>query len=225
MFSNNVEQLKQQGFKISKTHDLQTVVEHAEQFVVQGSAGEIKAPFNDETNTYRVTISGHATNGELTESFKRPYLPFLATLNEESNRLEAQALEQQATNTTNVVQKKFSELEEGDTFFKESSETATAYVKLDEVSYKRSDSSIASSLNQIAKLNDSVFVVEMDDSMEMLSPEQKRNIVDHVPEKGLDKEHFTSFVIDDIDNIAGLEMLNDDQLSDLIDELYQLYVN
>lgn len=223
MFSNNVEQLKQQGFKISKTHDLQTVVEHAEKFVVQGSAGEIQAPFNDETNTYRVTISGHATNGELTESFKRPYLPFLATLNEESNRLEAAELERSTEDQTNVVEKSFSDLQEGDTFFKEPNDKAVQYVKLDEVSYKRSDSSIASSLSQIAKSEDSVFVIEMTDDMAALTPEQKQNIVDHVPEKGLGKEQFTSFVIDDIDNIAGLEMLDDDGLSDLIDELYQMY--
>lgn len=224
MFTNKLDELKQLGFSVKKTQDVQTVVEHAEAFYIQGSAGDIKAPFNEDTGTYMVTISGYPSNNELSESFKHPHLPFLSTINEAALQQKQQEVEELAQkNEPKLVTIQFSKLEEGATFYKQADETSTPFVKIDETSYRRADESIGSSLELYAKESDEVFVVEMMDDISMLTPEQKQNIVDHTP-KGLGQDEFTAHVVDEIDNIAGLEMLSDDELSDLVDELFRLYM-
>lgn len=224
MFTNKLDELKQLGFSIKKTRDVQTVVEHKELFYVRGSAGEIKAPFNEDTGTYMVTISGYPSNNQLSEAFKRPYLPFLSMINEEVANREHQQVEQAAQqNMPKLVATQFSKLEEGANFFKQFDENSTSFIKIDEMSYRRADETIGSALELYAKESDEVFVIEMMDDISVLTPEQKQDIVDHTP-KGLDHDEFSAHVADEIDNIAGLELLSDEELSDLIDELYTLYM-
>lgn len=223
MFTNKVEELKQQGFSVKKTRDVQTIIEHKESFFVKGSAGDVKSPYNDETGTYMVTVSGYETNGQLSESFRRPHLPFLTSINESALNAEREKNSQQEqVNDDSLAEKTFSELAEGDIFYKADDASSVKFVKIDEIAYRRSDSSIGGSLDLYAKDDDKVFVVEMMDDISVLTPEQKQDIVDHTP-KGLDHDSFVAHVADEIDNIAGLEMLNDDELSDLIDELYGMY--
>ena len=72
MFTNNIDELNELGFIITRTNDVQTVVEHTKSFIIKGSETEITAPFNDTTNKYTVTLSGYPVSNELQESIRQP---------------------------------------------------------------------------------------------------------------------------------------------------------
>ena len=70
-----------------------------------------------------------------------------------------------------------------------------------------------------------MFVAEMlDDELTSLSVEQKKNIVDHAPE-GLSPDDFAEYVGHDLENIPGLESLDDEAYEALVQSLSQMYFN
>lgn len=222
MYTNTIDELKQNKFTITKTRDIQTVVEHVDLFYVKGTAGEISAPFNDETGMYTVTFSGHPVNNQLSESILQHPMPLLASINAtpvQSNEVDDQKT---ADETTKLQTKQFSELEDGAIFYRSADVSSAMYTKVDTSAFKRVGESIASSLELYARDTDQVFIVEMMDDFSTLTHEQKVDIVQHTPQ-GLSSQDFADHAAQEIDNIAGLESLTDDELSDLITELYTLY--
>jgi hypothetical protein len=216
MLTNDVTALKENNFSITKNLNMQTVVEHTQPFFIKGTAGDIAAPFNTDTKKYTVTLSGHPVRDQLSESIVQHSMPLIASMN---SFVEPED-EQEESPTSKLATKLFSELENDSIFYRSNDANAAQYRKIDTTTFKRVGESIGSSLELYATANQEVFITEMDFSL--LTPDQKTNIVQHTP-SGMDEAEFSDHVVNEIDNIAGLETLSDDELSDLVDELYSMY--
>ena len=220
MFINDCTQLQAMGFKVTKTKELQTVVEHSKPFLVKGTVRNIPATLNEDTNTYTVTFSGYPVQNVLQESIYQPKTPLLAEINVASN--VAPKTESVDAGKSSLSPTSFGELAVGKTFRK-LDETAAAYVKVDDTTYKMIGNTIGSVLENYMEGKVQVFTEMFDEDFSALTPEQKQDIVNHAPAGLSDRQQFIDAIIDDIDNIAGLETIDDEELEMLLDDLFALY--
>lgn len=221
MFTNDIEQLKQKGFSIAKTSDVQTVVTHDKPFIVEGTASnEIEAPFNEEAGKYMVTFSGYPVESTLQHGVKHPEHSLFREIHEAANK-PVEIVEETIESLVHFDAVKFADIEAGQEFRKVEEISGKVYTKVDETSCRVAADSIAGKLDLVVESDAVVFVEQVGD-YSALSADQKQNIVDHAP-KGLSPNEFSVHVAQEIEDIAGLELFSDDELHDLIGELYSLY--
>lgn len=221
MFINDIDKLQTLGFNVTKTKDLQTVVEHGKPFFIKGTNRNIPATLNEDTKAYTVTFSGYPLQNVLQESIYQPKTPLLAEINVVKPGYNiAETVEAAASSLTSVA---FEDLHPGQPFRKLDETVATVYVKVDNTTYKMIGNTIGSVLENYMDGKVEVFTEMFDEGFGTLTPEQKQDIVDNAPPSIQDRQGFVDAIIDDIDNIAGLETMEDDELEVLLDELFALY--
>ncbi|MFY0658110.1 MAG: hypothetical protein JXR12_15335 [Neptunomonas phycophila] len=226
MNTNNIQKLRDGGFTIEKTKDVNTVIAHDKPFkLVREGKDDYSVPL-DESGKYSVTIGGYPSNGEIDYSVVQYATPFIFELNESAKQMVVES-DESVDNISSVSLKavKFAELNEKAEFYKTEDGKGTAFMKVDESTYVKAGNTIGASIELVADAKDDVYVAEMlDDEITSLSVEQKKNIVDHAPE-GLSPDDFAEYVGHDLENIPGLESLDDEAYEALVHSLTQMYFN
>jgi len=224
MFTDQIDDLEQRGFTITKTRDVQTILEHSNPFTVKGSERDIPAPFNDTTNKFTVTFSGYPVSNTLQENVRQHTLPLFNSINELINKLPNEDESTNEASQPNLVETTFGQLDINSEFMRSNDFTKhRPYIKIDNTSCKRNDDSIGSVLETVLSNDEIVYIqplVEMDYSA--LSPDQKRSIV-HAAQEGLSESEFNEYAANELEDVAGVETLEEDAYADLIEELYQMY--
>lgn len=225
MNTNKIAELNESGFTVTKTQDVNTVIEHSKPFkLVREGKDDYAVPLNEDTNTYAVTIGGYPTNGEIDYNVVQYATPLIFEINESAKL----AVAEEAKSTDNIEREElrdavFEEIALKTEFYKSDDVNSARFVKIDETTYVKAGNTIGTSIELVAKLTDKVFVAEQfDDDIDSLSPEQKQDVVNHAPE-GLSPDDFAEYVGHDLENIPGLESLDDQSLDALIQELSHMY--
>ena len=227
MKTNNTDDLKVNGFSIEKTKDVNTIITHNKPFkLVREGKADFAVPLNEDTGKYSVTIGGYPDNGQISYDVVQYTTPLLVELNEAANRNVAeQAISDDNDAVITLKSVVFEDVAVNADFFKSEDGSGVKYVKVDETTYVKAGNTIGASIELVASKSDTVFVAEMfEDDITSLSVEQKKNIVDHAPE-GLSPDDFAEYVGHDLENIPGLESLDDDDLDQLIQSLSHMYFN
>lgn len=226
MNTNNIQDLRDAGFVVEKTKDVNTIITHSKPFkLVREGKDDFAVPI-DEQNEYSVTVGGYPSNHEIDYNVVQYATPFLFELNESiKHNIDKSVETDDNASSLKVNPAIFSDLTESAVFYKTSDGKGTAFVKVDESTYIKAGDTIGASIELVAEATDEVFVVEMlEDETTSLSVEQKKNIVDHAPE-GLSPDDFTEYVGHDLENIPGLEDLDDVAYEALVKSLSQMYFN
>lgn len=218
MKTQQISQLKEHGFTVRKTADLQTIVAHDKPFIVHGENGVYRVPLKE--GKYEVTFAGMSSNGVvpfLIEQTAFPFLLDLQTKHAERQRIvESQTGSPSRQTLTSVA---FSKLKEGQHFFKDEVKSAK-YRKTGDSTYTKC-SQLTEGFELIAEAEMTVFV-EYENIDIGLTPEQKQDIVASIP-AGLSRFEFDETLGMMIEDIPGLEVLDDEALEALHLELYDLY--
>lgn len=211
MKTNIINELQQQGFDVKRTSKFTTVVTYDKPFNILGESGKIQALSID--NQYSVTFNSLCSKGLLPNDIEHLELPLLADLVQKRNK----KINEKQTERPTYMTVKFADLMENQTFYKDTS-AVSQYHKTGDCTYVK-ESDIAQDF-QLIMSSDTEVLVEMDYSM--LTPEQKNNIVTSL-QKGLSDDQFVDQVSMQLENIAGMDTLNDKQLQQLYSELLNLY--
>ncbi len=229
MFTNKIDELSKLGFVITKTADVQTVIEHTKPFLIQGSESEVDAPYNDVTEKYTVTFSGYPVANNLQENIRQPIIPLFAEIHNTEIQSTKQEQEELADKSPKLIETTFGEIDVDGVFLR-SSDFATnrPYVKVDNTSCKRDGDSIASVLETVLSQDEVVYIEQLEEMTDTdyntLSPEQKNNII-FAASDGLSEHEFNEFAAMELENIAGMEALEDEVFADLVEELYHMYAS
>lgn len=219
MKTNKINELVNEGFKVNKTPDLQTEVTHANPFVIHGDNGVYKAHLKE--GQYCITFASMCSNGAtpfMIEQTDYPLLNDVQARIDEQARIEKEETEQLEEAVGPRVQKTlFGDLKEGDSFSKDENMTFS-YRKTGEHSYQK-QSQLVEGFDMIGKSEMEVFV-EMFDTA--LTSEQKADIVRHM-QPGLNRDMFDEELGMAIENIPGMEMMDEQELMALHDELFAMY--
>ncbi len=225
MKTNNIEKLRENGFSVNKTKDINTVISHDKPFkLVREGKEDYSVPIN-ENNQYTVTVGGYPEDNQIAYTVVQYETPLIYEINESAKQSVVEIPETVDTDTlVKFESADFGNLGINTVFYKTDDGNGVPYVKVDETVYVKSGNTIGSAIELVADSDEKVFVEMLDDELTSLSIEQKKDIVDHAPE-GLSPEDFAEYVAHDLENIPGLETLGDEDVEALISSLSQLYFN
>lgn len=219
MKTQQISQLKEHGFTVRKTSDMQTIVAHDEPFIVHGENGVYRVPLTE--GEYKIVFAGMSSNGVVPYLIEQTAFPFLLDLQTkytEQQRIVESQTESASRQTLKSVA--FSKLKEGQHFFKDEVKSSAKYRKTGDSTYTKY-SQLTEGFDLIAKAEMTVFV-EYENIDIGLTPEQKQDIIANIP-AGLSRFEFDETLGMMIEDIPGLEALGDEALEALHLELYDLY--
>lgn len=212
-----ISQLKTHGFDVTRiTATASTVIEHENLFIVEGTHGPVQAVKNEDTNKYTITFSSLCTSDNVPYEVNMVSCALLASINESANQTEQRRIDALNVQPATKVTVTFKDVWIGETFSKPSS--SSTYIKIDEQSYAK-QSSIASTMLMFMEADDNV---EVDPFNVGLTDEQKWDIVFSVPERAA-PEDVAKWIMMDLDNIPGVEDLDDRDKHKVANELLAMW--
>jgi len=214
-----IAQLKQQGFDVSKTRDLTTVISHTTPFNIHGHNGVQTATATN--SRYSVVFEGLCTNGAIPVDVQLSKFPLIQNAIQQHKEPTVPQTRKAVYETVD-----FADVENGVSFRKPSDLDKT-YRKTSQQSYvvEQHSGSTKSLLGQTPLHVTTSFdvIVETFDPT-MLTPDQMVQLVSDWP-PGLELSDFAEMVGSSLEDIGGMEMMGNRARQQLVKKLFQVYNN
>lgn len=225
-FIDDINVLTEMGYIVETTSTYNTIIRHEKPFTVSGDNDSERFDAVNDGGLYEAVVIGYPIGNKVPASVIVKDNSLIA----ECVQAVAKKLDEASNTADNNKQSEkklkitqFGALSEGDTFFINNPNTDDSLtrecVKTGNGRYRVVEG-IGSDLELSRADEDEVYIGES--HMTTLSIEQKLDLVKHMP-KGLDRITFGEQIMDQIDNIPGLETMSDEHVAGLVDELFDLY--
>jgi hypothetical protein len=213
----DIKQLQELGFNVTKTKALTTVVEHSKPFDIVTTSGQFASVLNESTNQYSVTFSGLCSSGQIPHDVQlQTPKTLLQSINEAANAKPAQ-IDVTPTKTSKSTVK-FATLSINESYSKDEQASST-YVKVSDTTARKLNS-IGSQLEIFVESDFDVY--PFDDNGAEFTDGDIEHYIETCPfvdefaaqlQGGQPNEQqinqLRAQVADDLENIPGLESLDD----------------